>query len=127
MKSIRAVELGRALGISRHTLQDICQRDSKLAYKKDGVYYIRITELAKRPGFDLIKALLVGSARMIKATKLAEMSGIPRRTVIGWCLTRPNFARRIGHVWYVDLDGLDASEEQIDAMMKRGLGRNTSK
>ncbi len=121
MQSIRAVELAKKLGMSRYTMQDICQRDKKLAFKRNGVYYIRISELAKRPGYDLVRALMVTSSRCIKATTLAKISGISRRTVVGWCLSRPNFACRIGKTWYVDLDGLNASEEQIDAIIKSGL------
>ncbi len=126
MKSIKAVDLARSIGMSRFTMQDICQRDKKLAFKRNGVYYIRLSELAKRPGFDLVQALMIQSSRWVKATKLAKFSGIPRRTIAAWCLSRPNFAKRIGSIWYVDLDGLGASDDQISKIIRSGVSNIVS-
>lgn len=102
---------------------DICQSDSKLAFKRNGIYYIRLEELAKRPGFDLVTALLSPHGKWIKAIELARRSGIPRRTMASWCRNRPNFAKRIGRIWYVDLELLGATEEQLDSILSGRSGQ----
>ncbi len=122
MKTIRATILAKQLGISRFTMACICRRDTKLAFKRNGIYYIRITELAKLPGFNLIDALLVPHGNWVKAIDLARLSGISRRTMTSWCKTRHNFAKRIARVWYVDLDQLDATESQIETLKQCVLG-----
>jgi len=130
MRTIRATELARQLGISRRTMSDICKNDPGLAFKRNRAYYIRLTELAKRPGFDIIDALLAPHGSWIKAVKLAKMAGIPRKTMSTWCRTRPNFAKRIWRIWYVDLEQIGANEDQIK-MLRNGnnvsnLGQITS-
>lgn len=109
--------MARQLGIPRYTMRDICQRDSNLAFKRNGIYYIRLAELAKRPGFDLVGALLAPHSKWIKAVVLARISGIPERTMRSWCATRPNFAKRLGSMWYVDLALLGANDDQIATLL----------
>ncbi len=117
MKAIRAVDLSKILKIPRRTICSWCKADPALAYKdRDGVYHIRIAVLAKRPGFDLIAALTLESSRWIKAVDLATLAGAPRRTISYWCANRPRFARRIGKVWYIDLEAVGATEEQVEAL-----------
>ncbi len=116
MRSIRAIELAKQLGLARQTIWDICENDSRLAFKRNGSYYIRISELAKKPGFDLVGAILSPHGKWIKAVELAKKYGVPRRTMSNWCLTRPNFAKRIGRIWYVDLELLGATESQVDEL-----------
>lgn len=113
---MRASELADLLGISKRTVRGWCQADPKLALKKDGIYWIRLVELAKRPGFDVISAFTIPSARWMKAVHLASILNCPRRTVSGWCSNRRRFAKRIGRTWYVDLESLGATDEQIEVL-----------
>lgn len=117
MRTIKATDLARRLGISRRTMSWICKKDTALAFKKQGVYFIRLTELAKRPGFTLISALMIPHSRWIKATDLARISGVPLQTMNTWCRNRPNFAKRISNTWYVDLELLGATDEQIEQLL----------
>ena len=127
MRVVKATDFVRQHGISRYTIRDICRRDTKLAFKKkDGHYYVRLSELAKRPGFDLVGAILASHSNWIKAIDLARHAGIPRRTVANWCLSRPNFAKRIGRVYYVDLEALGASEDQIQIIKNWAPNRRTT-
>ncbi len=119
MRTIRAIDLARTLGISRRTVSAWCKNDAALAYKNaKGVYYIRVSELAKRPGFDLISALTIESSKWIKAVDLACISGRSRRTISYWCLTRPRFAKRIKRCWYLDLEAMGATEEQVETLKR---------
>lgn len=95
----------------------ICKQDPLLAFKKSGVYYIRLTELAKREGFNLVSALMIRHVKWIKATHLARISGVPHRTMMSWCKSRPNFAKRISNTWYVDLELLGADDDQIAQLL----------
>ena len=106
--------------MSRRTMAWICKNDPLLAFKKNGVYFIRVTELAKKPGFDLIGAMLSPHCKWIKARELARLSGIPIRTMGAWCKTRPNFAKRISNTWYVDLEQLGATDLQIRKLSNPG-------
>lgn len=119
-KEIKATALARALGISRRTVYDWCRRDPNLAYRKNGRdYYIRIEELAKRPGMDIVTALLLEKdGEWIKAVDLAKLAGVPRRTVANWCATRPWFARRIGRNWYLSREVLGATPAQAKFLRK---------
>lgn len=116
---VKASVLARTLGISRFTMRDLCRRDPKLAFKQGRDYYIRLEELAKRPGFDLVQALLLPhSDKWIKAVDLARMAGVPRRTVAYWCKTRPWFAKRIGRTWYVSAEVLGTTQEEAEFLEK---------
>ncbi len=119
MRTIKATDLARQLGISVRSMCYICKNDPTLAFKRNRTYFIRLSELAKRPGFDLVDALLVPHGVWIKAIALAKMAGISRRTMSSWCKTRPHFAKRISNIWYVDLKQLGATDEQIE-MIKSG-------
>jgi hypothetical protein len=120
VKNIRAAMLAKKLGMPRRTMAWICKNDPELAYKKGRIYYIRVSVLATKPGFDIISALLSPHCKWIKARELARISGIPVRTMGAWCKTRPNFARRISNVWYVDLEQLGATPAQIKLLSKPG-------
>lgn len=119
MRTIKATALAAQLGISRRTMSGICKNDPNLAFMRKRAYFIRLTELAKRPGFDIIDALLAPHGSWIKAVKLAKLAGIPRKTMSTWCRTRPNFAKRIWRTWYVDLEQMGANEDQIK-MLRNG-------
>lgn len=117
MRLIKAAELARQLGIAPRTMRKICKKDPALAVMNRGAYYIRLEALARLPGFDLVTAFLLPTQRWIKAVDLARSSGVPRRTIAQWCHDRPRFATRIGRVWYVDLEGLGANNEQIAGLL----------
>ncbi len=95
-------------------MSGLCRKDPELAYKKNGIYYIRLTVLSTRPGFDLISALMITTQTWVKAVDAAQLSGLPRRTLASWCLTRPRFANRIGRVWYVNVEALGADEDELE-------------
>lgn len=116
MRAIKAIELSKSLGIPRRTIAGWCQAQPELAFKRNGIYYIRVSELAKKPGFDMISALMLGSAKWIRATDLALVSGRSRRTISYWCATRSRFAKRIGRSWFIDLEALGATEEQVETL-----------
>lgn len=118
MRTIKAIELAKTLGIARRTVAGWCAADPKLAFKRNGVYYIRVSELARRPGFDLVSALTLTNSRWIKAISLAAVARRPRRTIANWCANRPRFAKRVGRVWYVDLEALGATDEQVETLRR---------
>lgn len=126
MKSIKAIELSRTLGISRRTVSGWCKSDPRLAYKRNGIYYIRVSELAKRPGFDLISALTLTSSKWIKAIDLAAVAGRPRRTLAHWCVRKQAFAKRVGRVWYVDLEALGCTDDQVATLKKWAPNQKTA-
>lgn len=94
--------------------------------KKSGTYYIKLDLLAKCPGIDLIDAFCLPGRRWFKAVDLAAAAGISRKTVGNWCRDRPRFAKRIGRIWYVDMESLGATEDQIDALEKWAPDRTTA-
>lgn len=122
-RALKSIEIARQLGISPRTMSELCRKDPALAFKRKGDWYVRIEELAKRPGFDLVQALMLTSARWIKSTDLARLTGWSRRTVVRWCATRRNYAKRIGRTWYVDLSQVDAPEEKIEAWLRQSEQR----
>ena len=113
VKLRKAVELARQLGISRRTMSHWCKKDPDLALMIDGVYWIKLDRLVGRHGIGPIDAYLLGAGRWIKATEAAKMSGISRKTIANWCRDRPRFAKRIGRVYYIDLDDLGASDTEM--------------
>lgn len=113
MKYIEAAKLAKTLGISDRTMRDICRNDKKLAYKRDGVYWIRVAALAACPGMDEIKALLIlESGKWVKVIDFARAASLPERTVRSWAATRPNFAIRLGKIWYISVEMLARNEEE---------------
>lgn len=96
-----------------------CEKDPDLAFKKGREWWIRLDMLAGRPGITLIDAYMLGSSRWILATKIARMSGIPTKTVNNWCRSRPGFAKRIGTDWYIDLEQMGATQDEV---LSLGLG-----
>ena len=119
MRTIKATQLAKSLGLSRYTMRDICRRDTKLSFKKGRVYYIKIEELAKRPGFSLVDAILASSGRWVKAIELARAGNIPERTIRSWCAEHPHLAVQLASMWLINLDNLGASEEQIADLVGR--------
>ncbi len=108
--------LSAQLGISRRTLSDWCLRDPSIAVRRGGKgFWIKLDKLAGKPGIDLVEAHLIGEQRWIKAVELAEMAGIPRRTIGTWCRRNANFARRLGRIWYVNLSRLDITTEELES------------
>lgn len=127
MKVIKATELARTLGMSRYTMRDICRNDPKLAFKRGRDYWVRISELAKRPGMDIIEAILApNSGKWVKAVDLAKMAGLPRRTIAYWCKNRPHFARRIGRLWYLSTDVLGVTPDQAEFLAKWAPSQQTA-
>jgi len=104
MKLIKAAQLAEALGVNRRTMSRICKATPDFASLHNGDYYIDLEELAKRPGFDLITALMLPTRKWRKAIDLAREAGIPRETMAYWCRYRPRFAIRLGRVWYIDVE-----------------------
>lgn len=116
-------ELCRELGIPRRTFQRWVEKDPSIAVwslegRGGGGWWIKLDKLEKRLG-SLLEAYLLGTKRWVKATTLADESGIPRRTLVRWCRDRPGFGKRIGHMYYVDLQEFGASPEQIEALLGR--------
>jgi hypothetical protein len=113
MRLVRAADIARQLGIPLRTMRDICKRDPALAVIRHGAYYIRLDELAKRPGFDLVSAILLRTRRWVKAVDVARARGRSRRNVAFWCRTRQRYAFRLGKIWYVDLDALGEGDGEL--------------
>lgn len=110
---MRIAELARLTGISRRTLLDVAHREPDLVTVRDNTLYFVIDKLASKPGMGIIATLtLADGQRWMKVVDLAKISGIPRRTLAMWAKERPNFACRIGKIWYVRLETLGASPEQ---------------
>lgn len=133
MKLKRMRDLARELGIPRETFQRWIERDPDLAVwvpggRGGGSWWVKLDKLAGREGITLEDAYMLGSTRWIKAVELAALSGIPRKTIANWCRDRPGFAKRIGRVWYVDLEDLGASREDVETLRGkiRGLRRGIS-
>ena len=106
-------ELARLTGIPRTTLLGIAVREPHLTTRRGRTTYFVLSKLAEKPGMGVIETLtLADGPRWVKLVDLAQISGIPRRTLATWAKTRPNFACRIGRIWYVRLETLGASPEQ---------------
>lgn len=85
-------------------MRRMCAKDPTLAIKRDGVYYIALEKIADRPGFDLVAALMLPTSKWVKAVDVARKAGISRKTVSNWCRTRQRFAKRLGRIWYIDME-----------------------
>lgn len=118
MKYIKASKLAKALGISRYTVRTWCQQQPNLARKRGRDWYISIKELARRDGLDPVKVLTLTQEKWVKAVALAEKAEISRRTIAHWCKTRPDFALRIGRIWYIHPGELGATPDQIDIIKR---------
>lgn len=111
-------ELCKRLGIPRTTFNDWIKRDPKLAVKKPGrprgVWWVKLDRLAGRHGIDLIEALMLGeSGRWIKAVDIAKTIGWSRKRIQLWCRNNPKFAKRLGKIYYIDLETWGVSQEDI--------------
>lgn len=122
MKLVRAAHLAKTLGISRHTVKRWCQVDPHVAIKIGRYWWIRLERLAARPGMDIVLAMMLPHQRWVKAVLLSEWTGIPRKTIANWCRDRQGFARRLGRIWYVDVDNLSSfagSEDEAEKIRER--------
>lgn len=119
MRLIKATKLARLLGISRRTVAKWYQTDPALVVRKGRDYYVKLDQLALKPGFDLVAALTIESACWIKAVDFAAAANHPRKSVANWCKGRSRFAKRIGRIWYVDLAEMDLTEEQIATLKSK--------
>lgn len=116
MQWVTAQLIAEKLSLSDRTVRDWCMRDRSLAHKEGHTWRVNIRRLAETHGIDLVDLLLLlqnPEPGLIKAAELARRAGIPRRTVAHWCRTRPDFAIRIGVVWFVDLSRLDVTLAEI--------------
>lgn len=120
-------ELAKELGIPKETFQRWIEKDPSLAVyipggPGNGSWWIKLDKLEGRAGITLQDAYTLGSRPWMKATLLAKKSGISRRTIAHWCRTRPGFGKRLGRIWYVDLEEFGANPEQIAKLL--GIGSN---
>lgn len=125
MKLVRASEFARDVGINRNTMKAWFKSKRHLFVKKSGHYYLKLDALAGCDGIDIVDAMTLPGQRWVRAVDLAHDAGIPRKTVANWCRARPNFAKRIGKVWYVDIASLGASPEEAEALRKWAPDRKT--
>lgn len=121
MKLVRASELARNLGIPDRTMRQWCLTDPKLAiFISGGIgggsWWVKLERLAERSNISILDAYTLSTQRWKKATELAKLSGISRKTIANWCRNRPGFAKRIGRVYYVDLEQMGANRDEIDAL-----------
>lgn len=121
MRLVRMGELCEQLGIPRRTFNDWVNRDPDLAIEKPSrhgkVYWIKLDKLSERFGFDLVEVYGLMGTRWVRAADLAKVTGISRRTICNWCRGRPNFGKRIGRNYWVDLKQFGASDEQIEKLL----------
>lgn len=67
---------------------------------------------------DLITAFMLHhEQRWVPATAFARISKISRKTIANWCKDQRKFAKRLGRIWYIDLDQLGLTEEQIETII----------
>jgi hypothetical protein len=125
MRLVRMRELAAKLGIPIRTFQSWVEADPSLSVLRKGpgktgkVHWIKLDHFAGRHGIDLTDAYMLGSSKWLKAVTLAELSGISRRTIAHWCRDRPKFAKRIGRIYYIDLEQLGAGPEDIQEIIRR--------
>ncbi len=79
MRLIKATKLAEILQISRRTIALWYRTDPELVVRKGRDYYVKLDQLALKPGFDLISALTIDKARWIKAVDFAAAAGAPAR------------------------------------------------
>jgi hypothetical protein len=135
MRLKRLRDLSDELGIPVSTIQKWVERDPELSVYKaggpgGGSHWIKLDRLASRHGMSLVEAYMLGSSRWIKAVLLAEQAKIPRKTMANWCRNRPGFAKRLGRIYYIDLEAFGADPEAVKAFLQRmrlgGRGQVTS-
>lgn len=116
-------ELAKELGIPIATFQKWVEKDPTLGVYVDdrsgGSWWIKLDKFATRHGMTLQDAYLLGSRRWVRAVDLAAVSGIPRRSLARRCRDRPGFGKRLGRVYYIDLEEFGASEEQLEKLQQR--------
>lgn len=119
MQLIKATLLAEKLRISRRTVAGWCAADPKLAIRKGRSYYIKVEQLARRPGLDLVSVLTLGNSDWVRAVHLAKVSRISRKTICNWIQKKPRFAKRIGRIWYIDLAEWELGDEARALLRKR--------
>ena len=110
-------DLCEQLGIPRRTFNQWVQDRPEIAVVRNGrggpEYWIKVEKL----GLDLVDAHSLLGARWVRAAHLAKVSGISRWTIQNWCRERPGFGKRIGRSYWVDLDQLGVSEQEIERLL----------
>ncbi len=123
MRLMKMGELAAKLGIPRRTFQGWIEREPGLGVfindRNGGSWWVKLDKLAGRQGITLTDALMLGSRRWVAAVDLAILAGISKRTMSHWCRTRPGFAKRIGQVYYVDLEELGASFDDVEELFQQ--------
>ncbi len=119
MRLIKATKLAEILQISRRTIALWYRTDPELVVRKGRDYYVKLDQLALKPGFDLISALTIDKARWIKAVDFAAAAGCSRKSMANWCKDRSRFAKRIGRIWYIDLAEMGLSEDEIAVLRSK--------
>ena len=118
MKLVKMRELARRLGIHIQTFQKWVQKDPDLAvWRNDrygGSWWIKVEKFVGRQGIGLIDAYTLGDRRWIKAVDAAKIMGVSRHTMRNWCNNRPGFAKRLGRVFYIDLEDLGAAPDEVE-------------
>lgn len=131
MRLVRMRDLARQLGIPVRTIQRWVEKDPSLSVLKDDgsqggpCHWIIIAKLVER-GLKVSDAYTIMEQRWVKAVDLAAVSGISRKTVANWCRGRPGFAKRLGRVWYVDLEQFGASPEEAAILLEKINQRHLS-
>jgi len=113
---IKATVLAELLGIPTSTVRRWCKNDPELAEKRGGAYYVRLHALATRPGFDTQSAALIADAKWIRVKQLESAPDQTPATVRYLRETKQRFAKRIGWVWYTDVNEWGADELQVFAL-----------
>lgn len=130
MKLIRMRDLCAQLGIPIRTFQKWAEEDPELTILIKGgrggrSHWVKLDRLVGRQGISLTEAYLLGSSRWMKAVDLAARAGISRKTVANWCRHRPGFAKRIGRIYYVDLEQFGASPDDVESLFQRSRPGNS--
>lgn len=126
MTLIKSTVLAKALGVSRFTVRDWCRKQPDMVVKKGRDNYIKLEILMGKPDVDEVELLLLlnddnAARRYIKLVELARIARLPRRTLAYWCMHRPGFGFRCGRNWFVNLQAIGMTEEQIDDLSKNGV------
>lgn len=105
MRTVKAIDLARDLGIPRSTMARWCSKRSDLAFKRNGQWYVRVDALADCDGVGgLIGAQLVARDRhrWIPLREIAARLPINPRTLRRWARKGSGAFKRIGRNWNVD-------------------------
>lgn len=115
MRYIKASDLATALGVSPRTVRYWCKTRPNLAFKKKGVYYIKLNEIAACDGFDLITANMIKSHRWMKLVEVARLLEITRQTAWWMCRNGHFTGLRIGRTWYLNVHDLGQVVRKSDS------------